>query len=158
MGSRWVHGERHLPRYRERSRHRSAQLPRRLCRTISKSCSWPLRVLSLGSYATVKSARRELSHRSKREALFDDFIGRSRESHRHVDAQRSGGLEVEGKFVFDRLHPWQLTRLLTLEDASDVDAGLTISIDDTSSIACQLASLDKLAAVVHDRQPVARRD
>src|SRR5688572_5448883 len=54
MGSRWVHGERHLPRYRERSRHRSAQLPRRLCRTISKSCSWPLRVLSLGSCATVK--------------------------------------------------------------------------------------------------------
>src|SRR5262245_7390322 len=48
MGSRWVHGEQHLPRYRERSRHRSAQLPRRLCRTISKSCSWPLRVLSLG--------------------------------------------------------------------------------------------------------------
>src|SRR5215472_1690580 len=54
MGSRWVHGERHLPCYRERSRHRNAQLPRRLCRTISKSCSWPLRVLSLGSCATVK--------------------------------------------------------------------------------------------------------
>src|SRR5262249_51087543 len=61
MGSRWVHGERHLPRYRERSRHRSAQLPRRLCRTISKSCSWPLRVLSLGSCATsgLLRARRE---------------------------------------------------------------------------------------------------
>src|SRR5262245_22840930 len=54
MGSRWVHGERHLPRYRERSRHRNAQLPRRLCRTISKSCSWPLGVLSVGSCATVK--------------------------------------------------------------------------------------------------------
>ena len=97
-------------------------------------------------------------HRSKRAALFDDFIGRSRESHRYVDAQRSGGLEVEDKFEFDRLHHWQLTRLLTLEDASDVDAGLTISIDDTSSITCQTASLDKLATVVHDRQLVARRD
>src|SRR5262245_26603370 len=65
MGSRWVHGERHLPRYRERSRHRTAQLPRRLCRTISKSCSWPLRVLSLGSYTTVKkrSVRLAVPHR-----------------------------------------------------------------------------------------------
>src|SRR5215510_4917945 len=55
MGSRWVHGELHLPSYRERSWHRSARLPRRLCRTISKSCSWPLRVLSFGSCATVKN-------------------------------------------------------------------------------------------------------
>src|SRR5262249_18546540 len=103
-----------------------------------------------------RCARRGLLHRSKRAVLFDDFIRRSRESHRHVDAQRSGGLEIEDKFVFDRLHHWQLTRLLTLEDASDVDAGLTISIDDTSSIACQTASLDVLAAIVHDRQLVAR--
>src|SRR5262249_6449286 len=97
-------------------------------------------------------------HRSKRPDLFDDFIGRSRESHRHVCAQRSGGLEIEDKFVFDRLRHWQLTRLLTLEDASDVEPRLTISIDDTSSIACQTASLDELAAVVHDRQLVVRGD
>jgi hypothetical protein len=103
-----------------------------------------------------RSARRGLMHRSKWVALVDDFIGRNRESHRYVDAQRSGGLEVEDKFVFDRLHHWQLTRLLTLEDASHLDVGLTISIDDTSSIACQTASLGKFAAVVHDREFVAR--
>jgi hypothetical protein len=28
--------------------------------------------------------------------------------HRYVDAQRSGGLEVEDKFEFDRLHHWWL--------------------------------------------------
>src|SRR5262245_21453996 len=106
--------------------------------------------------ALTNRARRVLTHRSKRAALFDDFIGRSRESHRYVNAQRSGGLEVEDKFVFDRLHHWQFTRLLTFEDASHVDAGLPISIDDTSSIACQTASLDVLATVVHDRQLVAR--
>src|SRR5262245_3697815 len=102
--------------------------------------------------------QRGLMHRSKRVALFNDFIGRSRESHRYLDAQRPGGLEIEDKFVFDRLHHWQLTGLLTLEDASDVDAGLTIGIDDTSSIACQTASIDILAAVVHDRQLMACGD
>jgi hypothetical protein len=34
----------------------------------------------------LKCARRGLMHRSKWTALFDDFIGRSRESHRYVDA------------------------------------------------------------------------
>ena len=46
-GSHWVHGGRHPPRCRERSRRRSGQQPRRPCRTIGKSCSWPLLVLSL---------------------------------------------------------------------------------------------------------------
>src|SRR5882724_5018300 len=53
MGSHWVHGGRHPPRCRERSRRRSGQQPRRPYRTRGKSCSWPLRVLSLGLRAVL---------------------------------------------------------------------------------------------------------
>src|SRR5262245_33528012 len=52
--------------------------------------------------------------------LFDDFGGGGREGHRHVDAERPGGLEVEDELKLGCLHHRQLAGLLALENAIDI--------------------------------------
>src|SRR5438552_182025 len=48
MDSHRAHGGRRPRRCREKFRRRSGQPPPHPCHTKGKSCSWPLRVLSLG--------------------------------------------------------------------------------------------------------------
>jgi hypothetical protein len=55
-----------------------------------------------------------------------------------------------------RLHHRQLTGLVALENARDIDAGLTIGIDVAGSIARQTAGVDKLTPIVHGWHLVTR--
>ena len=51
-------------------------------------------------------------------------------------------LEVDDQLELGRLHDRQIGRLLALEDATGVDAGLTIGIGDVGSVAHQAAGFD----------------
>jgi hypothetical protein len=48
-------------------------------------------------------------------SLFDHLVGDLLEMHRHVEAQRLGGLEVDGKLIPRRRLHRQVARLLALE-------------------------------------------
>ena len=49
-----------------------------------------------------------------------------------VEAERLGGLEVDDQLELGRLHDRQVGRLLALENAAGIDAGLAICIGDTA--------------------------
>jgi hypothetical protein len=61
------------------------------------------------------------------------------------EAERLGGLEVDDELEFGRLLDLQVGRLLALEDASDIVAGLTERIGDVGTIAHQPAHHGLLA-------------
>jgi len=64
-----------------------------------------------------------VSNRSKIVALFDHLIGDGEQLWWHSEAEHRGGLEVDDKLEFARLHNRQILRLLTLEDAAGIGAG-----------------------------------
>jgi hypothetical protein len=71
-------------------------------------------------------------------------------------AAHSRTFEVEDELKLGRLHHRQLTGLVALENARDIDAGLTIGIDHAGSIARQTAGIGKLTPVVHGWHLVTR--
>jgi hypothetical protein len=54
---------------------------------------------------------------------------------RHVQAERLGGLDVDGQLEFGRLQHRQIGRLLPLENAADIGAHLTERILSTGVVA-----------------------
>ena len=46
----------------------------------------------------------------------------------NLETERLGGLEVDHELELGRLHNRQISRLLAFEDASGINAGLTIGI------------------------------
>ena len=53
--------------------------------------------------------------------LFDDLVGGGRERHRHVDAQRPGGFQVQHELELDGLDHRQLAWLFTLENGGGAE-------------------------------------
>src|SRR5437764_4615522 len=125
MGSHRVHGGWHPSCCRERSRHKSEQRPRHLCRTRDKSCSLPLHVLSLSrwpnlglcSLPEITNLRIERALEGRpRGAAFDirgetllacNDVGVLQDSQhsRHHQITRSEAVTVKVGFVAKRLVP-----------------------------------------------------
>jgi hypothetical protein len=62
---------------------------------------------------------------------------------RHVEAQCLGSVEIDYRLVFCRGFHRQVGRLLALEDASHVNAGLSKPIVDVRTITSQSSSKGK---------------
>src|SRR6516164_244523 len=54
---------------------------------------------------------------------FDHLVGQREQLVRHFEAERLGGLEIDGEFDLGRLLDRQIARLFALENASDIGAG-----------------------------------
>jgi hypothetical protein len=58
--------------------------------------------------------------------LFDHLVGAQQQGCGHVEAERFGGLEIDDQLDFRDLLHRQVGRLLALEDAARMDAGLLV--------------------------------
>src|SRR5262245_59657296 len=72
--------------------------------------------------------------------LFNHLIGAGEQRRGHRDAEDAGCSGVDNQLELARLHHWQVGWLLSLEDATRIDADLTIRIRQARSIAHQPAS------------------
>src|SRR6516225_2940972 len=81
-------------------------------------------------------------HRLDRTSLrlahsFDHLVGAADERQRDGQPERSRGLEIDDQLDFRRLLDRQVARLLALEDAADINPGLTIHVRKAAIIAHQ---------------------
>src|SRR6516164_7563614 len=83
---------------------------------------------------------------------FDHLVGAGEQAIWHVEAERLGGLEVDHQLELCRQHNRQITRLLAFEDASGINAGLTVCIGYAGRVAHQTAGFDAFT------RPIYRRD
>jgi hypothetical protein len=75
-------------------------------------------------------------------ALVPAFAGRIAARRRNGEAERPGGLEVDGEFVLGwRLH-WKVGGFLTFEDAIDVAGPAPVLLDRIRSVGDQAAAGD----------------
>src|SRR5258707_11995671 len=76
--------------------------------------------------------------------LFDHLVGASEQRRRHGEAKYPGGLGVDDQFELTRLHNRQFRRPGALENATCIDADLTISICQARTVAHQTDYFGKL--------------
>jgi hypothetical protein len=67
----------------------------------------------------------------------DHLVGDSEQRRRYDKIQHARGLHIDPQFELARLHDWQIRGLRAFEDATDINANLTIPIDYVGSIAHQ---------------------
>src|SRR3954465_2901840 len=72
--------------------------------------------------------------RHSAEPLFDHLVSSLQDRLRHGQAERLSGLEIDNQLEPGRLLNRQIGRLLTLEDLSDVSAGLAKGRSEARSI------------------------
>src|SRR5438876_2182262 len=99
-------------------------------------------------------------HRLDRTSLrlahsFDHLVGGDEQSIWYLEAKRLRGLEVDHELELGRQHNRQINRLLGFEDASGINAGLTVCIDNAGRVAHQAAGLNELAIRGNRRERVA---
>src|SRR5215475_13996239 len=87
----------------------------------------------------------------------DHHVGNGKQPWREAEAECPGGVEVDHELEFDRLHDRQVGRLLALENAAGVHAGLAICISKVRSVAHQAASFGRLALRIDRRHPTVSR-
>src|SRR3954471_15046350 len=96
--------------------------------------------------ATCRSARADApADVSWRAALVEHLVGERSQPGRDGEAEQPRGRRVDNQLVLVRLEHGQLGRLRALEDAPDIDAGLTIRILQARAVAHQPAGVDKVA-------------
>src|SRR5262245_60022548 len=78
----------------------------------------------------------------------DHLVGGDEQSIWYLEAKRLRGLEVDNQLELCRQHNRQITRLLAFEDASGINADLTVCIDTAGAVAHQAAGSDPLARVI----------
>src|SRR5262249_61698910 len=64
----------------------------------------------------------------------DHFVGGDEQLVGHSEAEHSGGLVVDDQLELAGLYDWQVRRLRALEDATGIDADLTIHIHNVASV------------------------
>jgi hypothetical protein len=87
----------------------------------------------------------------------DHLVGCGDERRRHCEAEHPGGLGVDDQLELCRQHNRQITRLLAFEDASGINAGLTVCIGNAGRVAHQTADLDIIALDVDRGNPMSGR-
>src|SRR5262245_65115269 len=92
-----------------------------------------------------------------RGASFNHLIRDREQCRRHIDTERSRGLEVDGKLKFGWLDNRQISRLLTFEYFPDVATGFYIRVGKIRPVAHQSADPDKLADGVVRWQGMTQR-
>ena len=89
--------------------------------------------------------------------LFDHLVGDLLEMHRHVEAQRLGGLEIDDELIFRRRLHWHVGWFLALEDAVDVAGRAPVQVNPIRPIGEQAAGGDEGAIEVDCGELVPRR-
>src|SRR6516165_1542091 len=87
----------------------------------------------------------------------DHLVGQCQQLVGNFEAKRLRGLEVDHELELCRQHNRQITRLLAFEDASGVNAGLTVCIGNAGRVAHQAAGRDRFAPVIDRGSPVSGR-
>src|SRR6478735_11913847 len=83
-----------------------------------------------------------VSNHSKTTQLFNHLIGGHLHDHRHGEAERLSGLEVEREFECRRLKNRQFPRLGPLQDFPDIHTSLTVGVGKTCGVAYQAVVAD----------------
>jgi hypothetical protein len=89
--------------------------------------------------------------------LLDHLVGATEQRERECDAECLGGLEVDEKLDLSGLLDGQIGGLVALENPAGVDAGLTVHVRNTASVAHQAASRGELAILEDRGHRVAER-
>src|SRR5207244_6984734 len=76
--------------------------------------------------------------------LFNHLVGARKQRWRHLDAERLGGFGVDHQLELARLLDRQIRWLGALEDATGIDAELTIRVREAGSVAHQPAGFGKV--------------
>src|SRR5215471_8337841 len=92
-----------------------------------------------------------------RDASLDHLVGAGEQSRRHVVAERLSGFGVDHQLELARLLDRQIRWLGALEDATGIDAELTIRVREAGSVAHQPAGFWKVALWIDRGDRVARR-
>src|SRR5947207_13131160 len=90
--------------------------------------------------------------------LFDHLIGAGEERRGNVDADRLGGFQIDHEIELGCLLDRQLAGLIVSEDAADIDAGLTMRINEVRTIAPHSPGFDKTRKGAEGRQFLADRE
>src|SRR5262249_50579429 len=88
---------------------------------------------------------------------FDHLVGAGEQAIRHGEAERPRRLEVDDQHELARLHDRQLRGLGTLEDATGIDAQLTVLIRKARSVAHQTADFGKGPIRIDGGESIVRR-
>src|SRR5215217_2687610 len=89
--------------------------------------------------------RSNAAHGPKISDLLDHLVGSDEQSIWYFEAKRLRGLEVDHELELCRQHNRQITRPLAFEDASGINAGLTVCIGNAGRVAHQTACHDIIA-------------
>src|SRR5207245_10485306 len=110
-----------------------------------------------GSASRPESETRHKGGLLRRAALLDHAVSSSNQRNRGLQPQGFGSLQT-----YEQLHPCrelngEISRLLTLQDASGVDAGMVVGVLDITPIAHRAAGRDEIAILIDRRELRARQ-
>src|SRR4029078_4768517 len=88
---------------------------------------------------------------------FNHLVGASEQCGWNIEPERLGCFEIDKKLKLAGLINWQIRRLITLDNAPDIQRTAAISISHVVSIAHQPTLNDKIAVGVHSGDGIARR-
>src|SRR5271166_659736 len=99
-----------------------------------------------------------LSRAQQTASLFDHFVGTGKQRQRHGEAERLGGLEIDGKLELGRQLDRQVGGSGALEDAIDIGWYSPIEIYGVGSVGNQATGSDLDPVVENGGHAVARRE